>query len=254
MTSETATIEAPAAPTTTPTAHKRKAPAPINQKYLDEITLIRRILPQAQKPEHAELLTAAEWPAERIAGLGTKATALETAAYAAVGRTQARKMNTEEEQAARRQLLGAMHPIRVGAKRKYRNVPDAEGGRATFFVNESTGVSLERLLFMAGSMLQKLNPGPGGEPPEETLSGVTSGILRTLATTRGSYITADALQQETENQKNQAHTDVVTAHVAAQQERIDLQLAADQTWTFHNPANSAIRRAFDIPPDRPASE
>ncbi|MGI9087848.1 MAG: hypothetical protein ACR2HH_08945 [Chthoniobacterales bacterium] len=192
--------------------------------------------------------------AARIAALGTKADELETAGLGAVGRTKAREMDTSAEDTAKKTLLAAMHPIRVGAKRKYRNGPDAAAGRNTYFVNKETKVSLERLLFIAGSMLLKLTPQAPATTPEDTLSGVTPAMLTTLANTRVDYIHADAAQGETGSEKNQAHQDVLTAYTDAHQERIDLQLAADQAWSHHDGANSAVRRDFQIPPDRPAVE
>jgi hypothetical protein len=237
-----------------PPKAKRKSPSPINKKYTDEIELIRQIVPQAQKSDRTAALTANDWDPARITALDAKATALENAGLAAVGRTSARKMNTEEEEEARQQMLAALHPIRAGAKRKYRNVPDATAGRATYFVNKETNVSLERLLFIAGAVLLKLTPQAPATTPEDTLPGVTATVLATLTSTRAAYISADAEQKDTNSQKNQAHVDVVTTYLAAHAERIDLQLAADQAWTFHNPANSAIRRDFKIPPDRAAVE
>ena len=255
MPTDTATIDNKTTSTAAPASPvKRKSPSPINQKYLDEITLIRQLVPQAQKPERATALADAGWDAERITTLGQKATDLETASLAAVGRTQARQMDTKEETEARRLLLVALHPIRAGAKRKYRNRPDMAAGRATYFVNKETNVSLERLLFIAGSVLRKLTPQAPARTPEDILPGVTSTVLTKLSTTRAAYVNADAGQHETESEKNQAHTDLVTAYTAAHNERLDLQLAADQAWTFHDPANSAIRRDFQIPPDRPAVE
>jgi hypothetical protein len=51
---------------------KRKSPSPINLKYLDEITLIRALVPQAQKADRAATLTAAGWDATRITALSAK--------------------------------------------------------------------------------------------------------------------------------------------------------------------------------------
>jgi hypothetical protein len=156
----------PDTPPVPPTpATKRKSPGPINQKYLDEIDMIRALIPQAQKTDRTAPLTAADWAATRITALQGKADTLETAALAAVGRTAARQLDTAAETAARNVLLAAIHPIRVGAKRKYRNGPDAAAGRNAYFVNEPTGVSLERLLFIAGSMLLGLVPQPPATTP-----------------------------------------------------------------------------------------
>lgn len=233
---------------------KRKSPSPINRKYLDEITLIRNLVPQAQKADRTATLTAADWTAARITGLAEKADELEAAALAAVGRNKARELDTAAEEAAKAKLLAAIHPIRVGAKRKYRNGPDAAAGRNTYFVNKETNVSLERLLFIAGSMLLKLTPQAPATTPEDTLPGVTPAMLASLASTRGAYLHADEAQGGTESEKNQAHLDVATAYTVAHQERLDLQLAGDQAWPFHEKENSAVRRDFQIPTDRPAVE
>lgn len=233
---------------------KRKSPGPINKKYLDEIKLIRDLVPQAQKAERTSLLTAAEWTPARITTLSEKAEALEAAALAAVGRTQARQLDTAAEAEARKVMLAAIHPIRVGAKRKYRNGPDAAAGRSAYFVNEPTSVSLERLLFIAGSMLQRLTPQPPATTPEDTLPGVTAAAITALQTAHAAYVSADADQGDTESEKRDARTALEAAYTSAHEERLDLQLAADQSWSHHDSANAAIRGDFKIPPDRPMSE
>lgn len=236
-----------------PAKKKRASPSPINTKYLDEIKLVRALVLQAQKLDRAAALTAAGWSSARIAALGTMADNLETAALAAVGRTRARGLDTAAEETAKKEMLAALHPIRVGAKRKYRNGDDAAAGRNTYFVNKETNVSLERLLFIAGSVLLKLTA-TGGGTPEDTLPGVTPAVIATLTMTRANYIHADEAQGETNSAKNQAHLDVVTQYTTTHQERLDLQLAADQIWSYHDPANRAVRGDFEIPPDRPAIE
>jgi hypothetical protein len=232
---------------------KRKAPGPINKKYLDEIELVRDLIPQAQKAERTVPLTGAGWTASRITALGEKADELETAALVAVGRTKARKLDTAAETEARRVMLAAIHPIRVGAKRKYRNSPDAAAGRSAYFVNEPTRVSLERLLFIAGSMLLRLKPNPPAAPLD-TLPGVTPGVIAALETARGAYVSADGEQGDTDSEKRKAHAAVLAAYTTALEERLDLQLSADQLWSHHDPANAAVRGDFQIPPDRPMSE
>jgi hypothetical protein len=229
---------------------KRQAPGEINRKYLDEIELIRALVPEAQKPDRTAALGEGEWTSARITALSTLADDLETAALAAVGRTAARKMDTAEEKTARKDLLAAISPIRTGAKRKYRNSDQADAGRDAFFVNESTSVSLDRLLFIAGSMHAKLAPPEGGADPEYALPGVTPAKIDKLEEMRGKYGDANALQSDTENIRRQSHVDVQTLYTKAKAERIDLQMAADQGWTFHNPENAAIRRAFKIPADQ----
>ena len=241
----------PAPPTPDP---KRKSPGPINKRYLDEIKLIRDLVTQAQKPDRTAALTGVEWDGARVTALGEKASGLEAAALAAVGRKQARQLDTAAEGDARKTMLAAIHPIRVGAKRKYRNGPDAAAGRSAYYVNEPTGVSLDRLLFIADSMLRRLTPQAPATTPEDTLPGVTAAAISTLQTAHDAYVSADAEQQGTESEKREAQTALLNAYTSAHQERLDLQLGADQVWTHHDPANAAIRRDFQIPPDRPMSE
>ncbi len=231
-------------------SHKRKSPGDINQKYLDEIGLIRLLIPEARKVERTPILDAGAWKKARIDGLKKLADNLETAALAAVGRTNARKMDTAEEEMARKELLAAISPVRTGAKRKYRNRNEAGAGRDAFFVNESTSVSLERLLFIAGSMYAKLTPPEEGGDPEYVLPGVTEDRIEKLKETRDKYADKNSAQQDAENLRGQAHVDVQTVYTDAKAERIDLQLAVDQGWTFHNPENAATRRAFKIPADQ----
>ncbi len=245
----------PVEPTAAPT---RRSRSPINTKYLDEITLGTDLVAQARVTENVALLTARDCPPAEVTVLETAVTALNRAALLAVGRRAARKMDTEQEQAARQHLLAALHPIRTGAKRSYRGEGN-EAGRSTYFVSEPTDVSLERLLFIAGAVLLKLTPQPaptgnGTVPAEDTLKGVTPACLAELTAAHAAYLDADAGQTATGNQAATLRQQVETLFAEVRAQRIDLQLAADQAFPHTNPATAATRRAFHLPPDRPAHE
>lgn len=247
-------------PTTTPepTPAPRRARGPINARYLDEFELVRRLVLQARLPECVAPLTARECLPAEIDALEQNAALLYSTALKAVGRSAARKMDTEEEETARRRLLHAITPIRTGAKRKYRGEGN-EAGRRSYFVNESTSVSLERLLFIAGSILLKLTPQPdpsgtGTLPPEDTLKGVTAADIAELEAAHDAYIDKDAHQTATSNEAGTLRQQIETLYDQVHDQRIDLQLAADQAWPHTNPANAATRRAFSLPENRPATE
>jgi hypothetical protein len=250
--------------TATPPAPEVPAPATrrprgvINAKYLDEIELVRELVLQARLPENVAPLTARECLPAEIDQLETTAGLLNQAALKAVGRSAARKMDTEEEQAARTRLLNAISPIRTGAKRKYRGEGN-QAGRSAYFVGETTNVSLERLLFIAGSILLKLTPQPdpagtGTLPPEDTLKGITAADLAELQQAHDAYIDKDAAQTTTGNEAGALRQQVEVLYDQVRIQRIDLQLAADLAWPHTNPANAPIRRAFSIPENRPALE
>lgn len=167
-------------------------------------------------------------------------------------------MDTEEEITARHRLLNAISPIRTGAKRKYRG-EGKQAGRSAYFVGETTNVSLERLLFIANSILLKLTPQPnpagtGILPPEDTLKGVTAADLTEIQQAHDAYIDKDSAQTLTHNEVGNLRQQVETLYDQIRDQRIDLQLAADQAWPHTNPENAAIRRAFHIPESRPANE
>lgn len=250
--------------TPTPPAPEESAPATqrsrsvINTKYLDEIELIRELVIQARLPECVAPLTERECLPAEIDTLEETARDLNATALKAVGRSAARKMDTEGEDQARQRLLDAITPIRTGAKRKYRGAGN-EAGRSTYFVNESTSVSLERLLFIAGSILLKLAPQPdpsgtGTLPPEDTLKGVTASDIAELQQAHDAYIDTDSLQTTTNNEAGTLRQKLEALFVEVRAQRIDLQLAADQAWPHTKPENAAIRRAFGIPENRPAHE
>ena len=248
----------------TPTTPEVPAPATrrprgvINAKYLDEIELIRELVLQARLPENVAPLIARECLPEEIDALETTAGLLNQAALKAVGRSAARKLDTEEEQTARTRLLNAISPIRTGAKRKYRDEGN-QAGRSAYFVGETTNVSLERLLFIAGSILLKLTPQPdstgtGTLPPEDSLKGITTNDLSELQKAHEAYIDKDTVQTATGNEASALRQQVETLYDQVRVQRIDLQLAADLAWPHTNPANAPNRRAFSIPENRPAVE
>ncbi len=254
----------PSTPDTTPVAKAKRTRSEINLKYLTEYELCDRLVIEARVPERLALLSLRGWPATRIAAYETLGNRLETAALAAVGRTSARELDTEEKEAARKIMLTAIHPFRVGAKRTYRG-KDQEAGRSAFHVNEPLKVSLERLLFIAGQIVLKVTPqivvsntGEGiiTTPAEVILDGIIPEDIQNLIDRRADYVLADDEQTNTENARKQAHVDVQLLFGETRGERIDLQLAADQCYphTAPNGANDAVRSAFEIPEDRPATE
>ncbi len=250
--------------TTTPATGEPQPPkkprtrGPINAKYLDEVTLVGKLVPHARLAENVALLTARACTPADVTVLEKSAADLNQAALLAVGRTAARKLDTQEEQTARARLLDAIQPIRTGAKRSHRGTGN-EAGRDAYFVNEPTDVSLERLLFIAGALLLKLTPQPdpsgtGTLPAEETLKGVTPENLTELAAARNAYIDKDAATTSTGNQAAAHRQTAESLFAQTRAQRIDLQLAADQAWPHTHPANAATRHAFLIPEDRPAHE
>jgi hypothetical protein len=230
----------------------------INAKYLDEIELVRAILVAARLLENIAPLTARECPPEEIDTLEKTADLLHATALKAVGRRAARKMDTQEEEIARTTLLNSINPIRTGAKRKYRG-EGSKAARSAYFVNEPTNVSLERLLFIGGSLLEKLTPQPapsgtGTIPPQDTLKGITDDDLEALKNACEAYLDKDLAQTATTNETSQLRQQVEDIYDQLQDQRIDLQLAADQAWPHTNPAHAATRQSFKIPASRPAIE
>ena len=242
------------APAATPEPKKTRRPrGVINAKYLTEHTLIGQLLTAARDPERTAPLAARGWTDARLGQLETLNASLESAAQRAVGRVTARKLDTQEAETARKRLLAAFHPIRVGAKRTYRGKGN-EAGRDAFFVNEPLDVSLERLLFIAGQIALKLTPKPGATAPEVTLDGVVPSDIATLTGTRADYVASEAEQAKTEEARGDALAEADLLFTEARAARIDLQLAADQAFPYTDAANATARSAFQIPEDRPASE
>jgi hypothetical protein len=103
-------------------------------------------------------------------------------------------------------------------------------------------------------MLRRLTPQAPATLPEDSLPGVTPAAITRLQDAHAAYAAADAEQEATASAKSEAHTALLAAYTSAHEERIDLQLAADQIWSHHDSANAAIRHEFQIPADRPMSE
>lgn len=230
----------------------RRVPGSINIKYLNEIDLAGKLAAQARLSECVEPLAARQYSQEDVKSLETAAANLNEAALKAVGRTSAREMSAEEETIARARLLDAIEPIWIGAKRSYRG-EDRATGRSAYFVNEPVDVTLERLLFIAGAILQKLCP-TEGRPAADTLKGVTLENLDELATARAAYVGGDADPSITCEQAAALRVQVEELYAETREKRIDLQLAADQAWSHKKPENASMRRAFHLPENRPAHE
>ena len=240
-------------PPTAPAKKKRATPHDISRETEDDIALADQCAQAAAPIGIMALLTPRGWTDQEQSRLRGAVEQANTLVRQLRGLRSAKKTRTREEETARTELLTALDPILAGAKRTYPG--DGDPNRALFgvgqnLVNESTS----RLYRLTGETHQRLTA-TGNKPPEFTLKGVTPAEIAALAALTKKYKDADFAQAtallnaaDVLDQLNTHVTDIMNPL------RRDLQLTADQQWSYRNKDNRAKRLAFAIPADRPAGE
>ena len=239
----------PLTPTPTPAA-PQSSRGFISQKLEDDITLAAVCAQEAGKPAIATALDIRDWSATDQAAL-IASLAVCTGYKATIKDLRTGKLTrTDEEDAAREEILHALDPILKGARRSH---ADLSAERKAYGIGEGVSShSTQDLLDLAVYAFGQLAPGVGNTPAKDKLKGVLPEEIAALDTLRIKYENANWAQGD-------AETKAVALLAKLKKEiqetlnllRRDLQGTADQAYTHRDPINAAQRKAFGLQADRP---
>jgi hypothetical protein len=240
----------PATPSTPASAGSRRAaPGFIDQELEDALKLATDCHREAAKPEVAPKLLEREWlPAEQTA-LGASLARCDAFVQRLRELRTGSRTRTDDEEAARAELLIALDPIIKGARRKY---PDGSAERRAYGIGTRLSTtSTQTLLATAIYAYGQLGTGENNAPPKVVLKGVLPAEIAALHTLAEKYKTADWAQADAQK----AATELLSKlrqeiETVLNPLRRDLQGAADQAYTHRDPTNAAQRKAFGLQADR----
>ena len=239
-------------PETEPPKKPRAKPAEISRETTAEIALADACFKAVARENNAAILAVREWTGEKQSSLGGHiAQAIEFIRLLKAARA-GKKTRTKEETAAREELLAALEPILIGAKRTY---ADGAGERELFGVGKDLiNATTAQIYQLALEAHKNLSP-EGVAPAKYKLAGVLPAEITALGQLGTKYQDAD-FAQLTALLDAASILDTLTQHVSENIAplRRELQLAADQAWTYRKPENRVKRLAFGIPGGRPATE
>lgn len=239
----------PSEPTPEPKPSRAK-PGLIDRRLKEAIELATTLHREAAKIDHAPILAGRDWGAAQQTALAASIGRCDEIVTAIRKAKSGRGTRTQEEQAARDQLIAALEPILTGARRTF---PDGHPERAAYGIGPGlSNASTFDLLSFAKYAFDQLISDTGYEPPRALLKGVKLMDVVTLGALHGRYRGADWAQRDAGLDAEQLtvalRTEVLEVLNSA---RRDLQGAADQAWTHRDPLNAPLRKAFGLQPNRP---
>jgi hypothetical protein len=257
----------PDQPSTPPSASNPPQPEPapgpgpkrgeINRATLDDIALADKCAAAASEDDNTATLQQRAWTSQNQTDLTAAVAQAEDFVRQIKAARAGKRTRTQDETAAREELLAALDPILTGAKRTF---PDGAGERTLFGVGENIANHTTHDLWrLARDTHKNLTPGKADDgtskPPAYTLKGVQPDEIAALGTLAQKYKDADFAQ---------ADTGLTAAELLDQLNKLmdetlnplrrDLQLTADQAWPYRESTNRSKRMAFGLPANRPVTE
>ncbi|MDB6173986.1 MAG: hypothetical protein JWL59_3297 [Chthoniobacteraceae bacterium] len=217
-----------------------------NQSQLEDIKLAESILQAARNARHSNALAGREITEDYLAGLES-AIAMARLKIAGTGQAQSgQQPATLNASDAERDLITILQGIQSAAKQKHRMLEEEDATFATdgYLIGLPLNANRATLLQNAATLAAKA--GADALPGYKTAESLAD-IEATIAGFKRATITQHEREQETA--EDRITRDKLIKKINAR--RIAIQHAADALWPYTESDNAPIRRAFEIPPDRP---
>ena len=249
MSDPAASPQTPAGATPNPApkpSKPRKPAAAINLSDLDDIAASRAVAQTASDPAYLPTLTdpakGAVAPGEPASIIAAADTATNVTAPAVAVAKHAKEIATSLEAGARDIHMADLRKIKSAVTRKFGNTSPAK--LRSYFIGDHEFDSNRAKLQTAGQAMFDL-------APADNLPGITPAFLTQAATHRKDWMDADDDQQKKIKAMASAVAALTAAASALSTRVIDIKLAANSCWPCTDPANAVIRRAFNLPENKP---
>lgn len=228
---------------------EKKTPRPkslVNTRLVTALELAERHSTIAQRPEIAAALAKKEltgaFVTDLLRTLGTCRAHLAQFVQA----TTDRQVHTEHEKTLRLSLVLGLQAVQSAAKRKWARTSGERDKLKGYFV----GTNLKTLGFaplseIADTILRQARL--------DNLPGIAATDLAHLESAIGDWKAANEAQAQTQNTATVAHQAAEALAKTILSRRIELQLAADLAFPYHDKTNTAIRKEFSLPKNGPFS-
>lgn len=237
-------------PTPTPTPATRRQRQTINRAHLDEIANSRKVAAAASASANADALAAVEFDAT----LPAQITALADDTERKIGKltgTRAVKLEmTAQEKTARDALIAVIAPIQTAARRVFTG--DTEKLRLAYFIGADLhNDNLKEVGAAAKAILDRISPGAGNTPPQDTLPGIKVPQIQALSDAIAKYSGGKDAQTSQQNLNAGALEEIEADISKLAALRHQVQLAGEQAFPWRASGVAAIRQSFLLPVDRP---
>ena len=232
----------PVAPASTPAAEtERRSPSALNKRQVADLDETEQICLAAQKPDYAAMLTTKKITPAIVAGLLAAILAARRKSNTAVVSTKSTTTAVVSEDVAEETLLRTLRQAQAAAKQEYAFTEPARLGG--YFVGERINQSR--------ALLEQTGQGIIDQSNADRPGGMDTSFIDRVTVEFETWKTAKA---QPGSRRSQAKTERAARNgmvEAINQGRIQIQLAADQSWPPGVPANEGVRGEFHLQPNRP---
>lgn len=218
----------------------------VNVRLVASLDQAERYATVAQRPEVVTALAkrqlAARFTTDLLADIGRCRGFLATF----VQSTTDRQVQTEAEKTQRTHLVLLLQGVQSGAKRLWARKAGERDKLKGYYVGTTLKtLSFAELSVAAETILRQAKL--------DTLPGVTPADLTALETTLQSWKAVNEAQAQAQNGATTAHAAADLLAKGILNQRIELQLVADQAFPYNDSAHTAIRKEFGLPKNGPFS-
>ena len=227
-------------PTPTPEpAKKKQTHGAVNKAREARIVKAEKVFAAATKPEYnAKLITDGEVLPATIAGIETDCVLARTMTGLAVDKTTDKEAATAAEQAFLKELLRLVRYVQAGARRKLGPIQQKD-----YFIGQPIEKSEDLLIAASIAIEEKLKT--------QTLPGVKPDTKDKLRDARLAVRGGDDAQKSKQSDASRERVSIDDVLKRIDNNRREVQLAAEGLWPCDDPANRPIRVEFQLPPDKP---
>ena len=232
----------------TPGAEPASAPAPprptrscspVNQAFIDELTLAEQVAATASQPDYMALLGDEEVDAAFVRDFRARIAAADALVVGAASKSADRKVASQREEEAKEALLGELQKVQTRANREYKDMD--EPMREKYFIGDRLS---------SRAMIERVTRAVLATVADDRLPGQKPTGTAALAAALDTYVQAQTSQTSDQAgaTNERAALELKVKEVADL--RREIQYAADLLWPADKKTHAGIRKAFGLPANK----
>ena len=213
----------------------------INQALSAEVTLGGAVAAAAAKVEYAAALAAEGIEASFVAELATLAEEATMLLGSSGDKSTEKKVDTIDEEDAKKALLKLISAIQTRAKRTYLKADDPR--RDNYYIGLKFSTTRTLLETSSQAIIDRLGV--------DTLKGMKPTDVTEMQAARKAYVNSQTSQSGAQAVSTTTHAQCEAKVKELAVKRREIQYAVEAVWPSTDPLNAGIRREFGLRPDHP---
>jgi hypothetical protein len=213
----------------------------LNYAQVQSLDVAAQVAAAARKPVYRGALLAREITDETLDELDEAIREGRKEQAIAVENDTGQQVSTQQEKAARKELLAGLREVQTAARQKFTRTQPA--ALKDYYIGENLpNMSRATLVQVTEGILLRLST--------QTLPGITPETVAALAAQRDAYVEANQTQLGFITGAKERRAAALEHLKTATDLRIEVQFAADAAYPFDNPRSASARTEFALPEDR----